>query len=105
MCINRACDEVSFLCCVRWLGAKESGGGGEGNQWQITRAQLVHCTVGMPYSKDGTSKMMQPNGGWTPRSFFIDLEEPSIGGREGGGGGGCGWVGVCARVMGSIQYL
>lgn len=25
MCINRVYDEVSFLCCVQWLGAKESG--------------------------------------------------------------------------------
>lgn len=26
MCINRVYDEVRFLCCVQWRGAKESGG-------------------------------------------------------------------------------
>lgn len=46
---------VFVLCAV--TGGEEVEGGG--NQWQITRALLAHCTVWPPYPKEGTSKMMQ----------------------------------------------
>lgn len=74
MCINRVYDEVSFLCCVQWLGAKESGREREG------RGEIngkLHA-LSWPIVQYGCyilkkAKMMQPNGGWTPRSFLLIL--------------------------------
>lgn len=61
---------VFVLCAV--TGGKGVRKGREGgNQWQITLALLAHCTVWPLYPKEGTYKMMQPNGGWTPRSFLL----------------------------------
>lgn len=72
---------VFFVLCAvtRGEGVRKREGG---NQWQITHARLAHCTVWPLYPKEGTSKMMQPNGGWTPKIIFIDFEGPSIEERE-----------------------
>lgn len=58
---------VCAVCSDCGLRSREEAG----NQWQITRARLALCTVWLLYSKEATSKMMQPNGGWTPRSFLL----------------------------------
>lgn len=101
MCINRVYDEVGF--CDQGLRSQDERERRGGNQWQITCAQLAHCTVWLLYSKEGQDDAAK----WWMDSkiIFIDFEEPSMEDKEeeeDTGACECAEAEMC--VTGPIQY-